>query len=587
MLEGLQGALGLVSAGLVGLIALGFGAMFLFFSGSAVLVLGQFLPFARRPVVAFSAIAFWSGLAAVAALAVDLDPYPAWLFPLTWLCLGGFAYLLIRLPALGRVVRWLVGAVLLGSGLLFVASLAFPSLETTAQPALLASLGLVNAAIAGFLPLVVAGLIEHRREKPVEWFISLRYLVAKRRQTFISVITVICVVGVALGVAVITVVLSVMNGFESIWHEKIFGNRAHFVIQSGLGPFGDYDEVRQGALEVDGVIGATPFIVTEAVLRSETGDIQAVLLKGIDPQTVATTTRLAEDLVLGSLDTLDARPERDGVEALPGVILGTELADRFLLALGDPVILISPLGGAPTPLGPAPRLERFRVAGIFRADFFQFDESFVYTSLGAAQTFMKQDDVVTGVEVRTVDPYRSQVYALAVSERLGRFYYARDWKEFYPGFFQALKTEQALMFVLLSFIMVVAGFIIVATLIMMIMEKSRDIAILKAMGCEDDGILRIFAIEGGLIGVGGLVLGLAMGLVITWNLDRVQAVVERVLGFDVLPANIYQFEGLPFQIDPQQLLLIAVIAMTFSIGATLLPSWRAARLDPAEALRYE
>jgi lipoprotein-releasing system permease protein len=576
MLEGLQGALGLVSAGLVGLIALGFGAMFLFFSGSAVLVLGQFLPFARRPVVAFSAIAFWSGLAAVAALAVDLDPYPAWLFPLTWLCLGGFAYLLIRLPALGRVVRWLVGAVLLGSGLLFVASLAFPSLETTAQPALLASLGLVNAAIAGFLPLVVAGLIEHRREKPVEWFISLRYLVAKRRQTFISVITVICVVGVALGVAVITVVLSVMNGFESIWHEKIFGNRAHFVIQSGLGPFGDYDEVRQGALEVDGVIGATPFIVTEAVLRSETGDIQAVLLKGIDPQTVATTTRLAEDLVLGSLDTLDARPERDGVEALPGVILGTELADRFLLALGDPVILISPLGGAPTPLGPAPRLERFRVAGIFRADFFQFDESFVYTSLGAAQTFMKQDDVVTGVEVRTVDPYRSQVYALAVSERLGRFYYARDWKEFYPGFFQALKTE-----------MVVAGFIIVATLIMMIMEKSRDIAILKAMGCEDDGILRIFAIEGGLIGVGGLVLGLAMGLVITWNLDRVQAVVERVLGFDVLPANIYQFEGLPFQIDPQQLLLIAVIAMTFSIGATLLPSWRAARLDPAEALRYE
>jgi lipoprotein-releasing system permease protein len=200
---------------------------------------------------------------------------------------------------------------------------------------------------------------------------------------------------------------------------------------------------------------------------------------------------------------------------------------------------------------------------------------------------MKTQDVATGVEVRTVDPYRSQVYARAVAEKLGRFYYARDWKEFYPGFFQALKTEQVLMFVLLSFIMVVAGFIIVATLIMMIMEKSRDIAILKAMGCEDDGILRVFAIEGGLIGVGGLGLGLAMGLVITWNLDRVQAVVERVVGYDVVPANIYQLHGLPFQIDPQQILLIAVIAMTFSIGATLLPSWRAARLDPAEALRYE
>jgi hypothetical protein len=380
MAEGLEGALGLVSAALVALIALGFGAMFLFFSGSAVLVLGQFLPFARRPAVALSAIAAATALALAASLAVDLGPYPVWLPPAVWLGLGAVAYLLIRLPRLGRVVRALAGAVLFVSGLLFLAALAFPGLEGAAQRALFGSLLIVNAAVLGFGPLVIGGLIQHRRERPVEWYLSLRYLVAKRRQTFISVITVICVLGVALGVAVITVVLSVMNGFESIWHEKIFGNRAHFVIQSGLGPFADYDAVRERALEVEGVTGATPFVVSEAVLRSETGEIQGVLLKGVEPATVATTTRLVEDLVQGSLEAMEERPGRAGTEALPGVILGAELADRFLLRVGDPVVLISPLGGAPTPLGPAPRLERFRVAGVFRADFFQFDETFVYTT---------------------------------------------------------------------------------------------------------------------------------------------------------------------------------------------------------------
>jgi len=293
------------------------------------------------------------------------------------------------------------------------------------------------------------------------------------------------------------------------------------------------------------------------------------------------------DLVAGSLDSLAPPPNASGNDALPGVILGSQLADRFLLRVGDVAVMISPLGGPPTPLGPSPRLVRYRVAGIFRANFFQFDESFAYVDLGVAQRFMKAGAAVTGVEVKTTDPYRSRAVGDEVARRLGGLYYVRDWKEFYPGFFQALKSEQAMMFVLLSFIMVVAGFIIVATLIMMIMEKSRDIAILKAMGCEDEGILRIFAIEGGLIGLGGIVLGLGMGLVITWNLDRIQSVVERILGFDVLPANVYQLGSLPFRFDPQQLLLIAGIAMTLSLGATLLPSWQASRVDPAEALRYE
>ncbi|MGH8311361.1 MAG: FtsX-like permease family protein, partial [Steroidobacteraceae bacterium] len=326
-----------------------------------------------------------------------------------------------------------------------------------------------------------------------------------------------------------------------------------------------------------------------ALLRGRDGELQAIVLKGIDPATVAEATQVVETIRAGSLADLEPDPDGDEIARLPGLIVGSEIANRFLLRIGDPLVLISPMGGQPTPLGPAPRLERFRVAGIFRSDFFQFDEGFVYASLAGAQKFMKLGDVAQGVEVRTEDAYRSRQTAIDVERALGDggVYYTRDWKDYFPGFFQALKTERVMMFVLLSFIMVVAGFIIVATLIMMIMEKSQDIAILKTMGCADDAILRVFAIEGFLIGIVGLVLGIGMGLVITKNLDVIQSIVERTFGFDVLPAKIYQLQSLPHAIEPAQLALISLIAMVLSIGATLLPSWQASRLDPAEALRYE
>lgn len=585
MIEFLQQLLGFASASLVALIALAFGCMFVFFSGSAALVLGHFVRFASAP----GAAAFAIGCGALIALGVALlaGAVPVWSPPLAVSVCGVLCYAAVRVRALLAVARWGGGFLLLGSGVLYLVSLPFPELAGVAGVVLGLCALLLAAAAVGLGPLVVAGLVRHYYARPVEWFLSLRYLLAKRRQTFISVITVICVVGVALGVAVITVVLSVMNGFSRVWEEKIVGNRAHFVVQSRLGPYEGYDAVRDRVITVPGVVGATPFVVTEAILRGDGGSIQAVLLKGIDAETVGQATELERDLESGSLADLDPEPGATGVPALPGVIIGAELADRFLLRVGDPLVLIAPLGGQPTPLGPAPRLDRFRVSGIFRANFFQFDETFIYASLAGAQRFMRVDDVATGIEVRTTDAYRSQVVGAAVQGELGEFFYVRDWKEFYPGFFQALKMERAMMFVLLSFIMVVAGFIIVATLIMMIMEKSRDIAILKAMGCEDEGILRVFAIGGFLIGIAGLGLGLGMGLVITWNLDIIQSVVERSLGFDVLPPSVYQLESLPFWIDGKQVAMIALIAMVLSIGATLLPAWQASRLDPAEALRYE
>ena len=587
MLEVLSRSLGFVSACLVALIALGFGLMFVFFSGSAAMVLGHFLRFVRPARVALPAIALATCVAGIAAASLGA-PQPL-VPPIAQFVMGLIAWGFVLLRPLHRALAWLTGAVLAICGGLFVLGLFASDWEDTGHAAVLFAATLLVSTGLGVWPLVLAGIVEHRRARPVEWFISLRYLVARRRQTFISIISVICVVGVALGVAVITVVLSVMNGFSSMWEEKIVGARAHFSVLSREGAYANYHDVREAVLRVPGVLGATPFLASDAILRGRDGELQAIVLKGIDPETVAEATQLIQTIRAGSLADFEAKPGGDEIERLPGLIVGAELANRFLLRLGDAIVLISPMGGAPTPLGPAPRLERFRVAGIFRSDFFQFDEGFVYASLPAAQKFMKLGDVAQGVEVRTRNAYSSRATALDAEAALGPggVYYTRDWKEYFPGFFQALKTERVMMFVLLSFIMVVAGFIIVATLIMMIMEKSKDIAILKTMGCTNDGILRVFAIEGFLIGVAGLALGLGMGLVITQNLGVIQSIVERTVGFDVLPANIYQLQGLPHAVEPAQLALISLIAMILSIGATLLPSWQASRLDPAEALRYE
>ncbi len=587
MLEVVSRSLGFVSASLVALIALGFGLMFLFFSGSAAMILGHFLRFVRPARVALPAIALATlamGLAAVSLAAPEpLAP------PAAQLLTGLAAWGLVCARPLHRALTWLAGALLAICGALFLLGLIAPAFEAWGQVAAAVAAACLLLTGLGVWPLVLAGLWEHRRARPVEWFISLRYLVARRRQTFISIISVICVVGVALGVSVITVVLSVMNGFSAMWEEKIVGARAHFSVLSREGAYPNYLDVAERVREVRGVLGATPFLAADAILRGREGELQAIVLKGVDAATVAEATQLVDTIRSGSLAELEPDPDGDEIARLPGLIVGAELANRFLLRVGDTIVLISPMGGAPTPLGPAPRLERFRVAGMFRSDFFQFDEGFVYSTLPAAQKFMKLGDVAQGVEVRTDDAYGSRSIALDVETMLGEggVYYTRDWKEYFPGFFQALKTERVMMFVLLSFIMVVAGFIIVATLIMMIMEKSSDIAILKTMGCTDDGILRVFAIEGFLIGVAGLALGLGMGLVITQNLDVIQMVVERTFGFDVLPANIYQLQGLPHAIEPAQLALVSLIAMVLSIGATLLPSWQASRLDPAEALRHE
>ena len=446
----------------------------------------------------------------------------------------------------------------------------------------------VLLVVMGLLPRAAAGFLDSRGS--AEWFIARRYLFAKRRQTFISVITGICVAGVAAGVWLIITVLSVMNGFERVWREEIIGNRAHLTIHS-MGPIEDYRRLLDVVVGVPDVLGAAPYLDAEGMVRGQGGSIMGVRVRGIDPARVGTVTDLRADLLPGSETALEnlapiAGENGDG-SSDPGIIIGSQLAGGAGVGVGDTIVLISPFGGPPTPLGPGPRLARFRVAGVFQSSFFQYDEVFTYVNLAAAQDFRRTGDVADGIEVRTRDYYRSQRVAAQIEQAIGFPYYTRDWKEFFPSFFQALKTERVMMFVLLTMIMVVAAFAIVVTLIMMIMEKSADIAILKAMGATDASVERIFAIEGTLIGLLGTLLGVLSGIAVTTQLGWVQEQIEAITGIDTLPASIYQFSALPWAIDVGQIGIVVAIAMVLALGATLLPSRHGARLDPAEALRYE
>lgn len=576
-------------------LAVGLGLLTLLFGVAAVVVLERFARRARRPlpIVAVS-LAWWlllHGLFVLAAgpeLEVPYDDPPR----LALAAGSGALALLAVVGLVAGLLRWVprrrLGQAALALAVLAAlgvgAGLAWPESEAARAGHAIGAVGLAAGfalVVLGLIPLAVAGFLDLRGS--AEWFIALRYLFAKRRQTFISVITAICVGGVAAGVWLIITVLSVMNGFERTWRDEIIGNRAHFTIHSRFGPFESYEEVLAKIQDLSGVVAASPYLDAEGMVRGDHGEIFGVRVRGIDPDRIGDVTDLREDLVAGSLDRLKSEPGGGD----PGILVGSQLASALGLEVGDTLLLVSPFGGPPTPLGPAPRLARFQVAGVFRTSFFQYDEVYTFVGLSAAQEFRRAGDVVDGIEVRTPDFYRSQRIASAVEAALGFPYFTRDWKEFFPAFFQALKTERVMMFVLLTMIMVVAAFAIVVTLVMMIMEKTSDIAILKAMGARDDSIERIFAIEGAWIGLLGTALGVVAGVAVTARLDWIQGVIESVTGIDTLPASVYQLSTLPSELDVVQITAVVAIAMGLALGATWLPSRQGARLDPAEALRYE
>jgi lipoprotein-releasing system permease protein len=415
-----------------------------------------------------------------------------------------------------------------------------------------------------------------------EWFIGLRYLKAKRKQTFISIITLISIAGVAVGVMALIVVLAVMTGFEKTLKEKIIGTQAHLVLlrasQEGMS---NYEEVTRRIEEVEGVVAATPFIVSQVMLSSES-NVFGVVLNGVDPERVGKVKELANNLKTGRLQDLGPPRAKD----LPGIILGVELAKHLSVDLNETIQVISPLGTM-TPMGMMPKMKTFRVAGTFRSGMYEYDTTIAYISIESAQKFFGMAGHVTGIEIKTKNIYRVKEISREIRKKLGFPYWTKDWMEMNRNLFSALRLEKIAMFIILVLIILVAAFNIIATLIMVVMEKNKDIAILKSMGAPSSGILKIFMIEGLVIGVVGTLLGLILGLGIAFNLETVTGFVEGLFGFKILASDVYYIDKLPSQVNPFDVGLIVVTAIGISLLATLYPSWRGSRLDPAETLRYE
>jgi lipoprotein-releasing system permease protein len=415
-----------------------------------------------------------------------------------------------------------------------------------------------------------------------EWFIGLRYLKAKRKQTFISIITIISIAGVMVGVMALIVVLAVMSGFEKTLKEKILGTQAHLVLlkasQEGMD---HYEEMAKKVQEVKGVVSAGPFIFSQVMLSSES-NVSGVVIKGIDPDRVGKVTELAHNMKAGRLQDLKGRGESES----SGVILGIELAKHLGVSLNDVIQVISPLGTM-TPMGMMPKMKHFRVVGIFYSGMYEYDNTMAYVSLESAQKFFSMGARVTGIEIKTNDIYKVKEIGKEIRQKMGFPFWTKDWMEMNRNLFSALKLEKIAMFIILVLIVLVAAFNIISTLIMVVMEKHKDIAILKSMGVPSKGILKIFVIEGGVIGVVGTVFGTLLGLGAAFNLEKITEFVENLFGFKILASDVYYIDKLPSQVNPMDIGLIVITAILISLLATLYPSWRASRLDPAEALRYE
>ena len=406
-------------------------------------------------------------------------------------------------------------------------------------------------------------------ELPYELWIALRYMKARRREAFISLITWISVGGVALGVAALIVVLSVMTGFERDLRDKILGTNAHVVVYPMGGTIRGYRDVVGRIEQVDGVVAAAPFVASQVMVMAG-GTVQGALLRGVDAASVSRATDLGRFLVEGSLEDL-AGPG-------PGLVVGREMARNMGLMLGDVVQVVSPSGSL-TPMGMVPRIRAFRVVGLFASGMYDFDTGIVFTSLREAQDFLRMGDGVSAIEVRVADLYRARAVARKIEKRLGSGFWARDWIEMNRNLFSALKLEKTAMFIILTLIVLVAAFNIASTLIMVVLEKTREIGILKSMGATNRSIRRIFVLEGLVIGG----LGTAAGLLGGWGLG---ALLKRYR-FIQLPSDVYYIDTLPVVMEPGVFVLVAVCALALSFLATLYPSWQASRLDPVEIIRYE
>jgi len=423
---------------------------------------------------------------------------------------------------------------------------------------------------------------------PYEVFIGLRYLKAKRRNRTISFNTLISVAGVTIGVAALIATLGIMTGFKEDLQAKILGTNSHIIVTSRTGEvIKAYDALTDKVAGVPEVVAATPFVFKQVLLTSDTGS-HGVVLRGIDVRREPTVTDIAKNLKSGSLEELErvgpagkAPPAQADQAAepppqLPGIVIGKELSLRLGVLLGDRLNVVSPVGPV-SALGMIPKVRGYRVVGVFEAGMFEYDSSLAYVSIKQAQEFFNMGDTVTGIEVKVADVFAADRIAKAIEGAIGFPYWARDWMKLNKNLFSALKMEKFMMFVLLALVVVVASFNIVSTLTMIVVEKHREIAILKAMGATGKAVTRIFMLNGLVIGVVGTAIGIPLGYGFCWAIQE----------FYTLPGDVYYLSRIPVNIKIVDVLTVAVSAITIAFLATIHPCRQAARLDPAEAIRYE
>lgn len=412
--------------------------------------------------------------------------------------------------------------------------------------------------------------------QPLSVAIGLRYLRAKRRNHFISFISLISMAGIAVGVAILITVISVMNGFEKELRERILGMVSHATVSTWDRPFEDWPELIENARQNPEVIGAAPFVEQETLLKGR--DVSGALVRGIDPALEPSVSDLDQQMISGSLGSLgDERWQ---------VVLGLELAARLGVGPGDPVTIFAPEIRA-TAAGVVPQVRRFTVAGIFEAGVHEFDSSLAVVHWKDAQALFRTGQGVTGVRLEFTDLFRARSIALELADSLPGFYRVRDWTQQNANWFRAVQMEKTMMFIILSLIIVVAAFNIISTLVMLVTDKQADIAILKTMGLSPGGVMRVFIVQGMSIGVIGTILGTVGGIVLALNVESIVAGIEQILNTEFLSADIYYISDLPSDLQTKDVVRFSGLALVLSLLSTLYPAWRAGRTRPAEALRYE
>lgn len=406
-----------------------------------------------------------------------------------------------------------------------------------------------------------------------EFLIALRYIFALRKQSFIAVISLFAVCGVALGVAALIVVIGVMNGFTKDLRDKILGVNAHVIVSAFSGGIHDHEALAGICRQVPGVTGVTPFVYSEVML-SASGGVKGVVLRGIETSTADQVLSLTKDMVVGSVKDLES------MDGFPGVVIGAEMAKRLGLGLGATVNLLSPTG-TQSSVGFTPKVRVFRVAGIFRTGMYEYDATLGYVTVDAARNLLGfKDNIVSGLEVRLADVYKADQVSEALRVKLHDYpVYVRNWQEMNANLFAALELEKSAMFIILAMIVLVGSFSIVTMLVMLVMQKTKDIAVLMSLGADEGMIRRIFMYQGSFIGAVGTALGYGIGIPVALLLKKYQ--------FIKLPSDVYPVDYLPVRLELLDMTLIGVAALALCFLSTLYPARRAAALKPSDALRYE